>query len=152
MIQIHNDAATVQIYLKRLSPSAVVPSAATDGSNGYDLHATENFYLYPGDRKAVPIGWAVQIPRGYVGLVCPRSGLALKKGVTVINGPGVIDSDYRGEVKVLLLNTSLDLAYEGNFGDKVAQLLVIPVPKLVFTETSELDATSRTGGFGSTGN
>ena len=107
--------------------------------------------IAPGERTAVPAGLVLEIPDGWEGQVRPRSGLAIRHGLTVVNAPGTIDSDYRGELKVLLVNLG-DEAVTVNRGDRVAQLVVTPAPQALFVETESLDATDRgSGGFGSTG-
>jgi len=127
------------------------PARQTDGAAGYDLHAAAEACIEPGARAVIPAGYAVQIPRGWVGLVCPRSGLAARHGVTVLNAPGIIDSDYRGEVAVILVNLG-DAPYHVCHGDRVAQLVLVPcaTPEVQLvhrlTETRRADA-----GFGSTG-
>jgi len=132
-----------------------LPEYATPGAAGMDLVAAvpENAPLVipPRGRAAVPTGLALAIPQGFEGQVRPRSGLALKNGVTVLNAPGTIDSDYRGEVKVILLNTS-DEAFEISRGMRIAQIVFARVEQLTFQEVSSLDDTARgSGGFGSTG-
>ncbi|MCB9378472.1 MAG: dUTP diphosphatase [Holophagales bacterium] len=130
-----------------------LPAYATEGAAGLDLRAAvaEAVTLAPGERIAVPTGFRVEIPSGYEGQVRPRSGLALRHGVTVANAPGTIDSDYRGEVAVLLVNLSRE-AFEIRRGDRVAQLVVAPVARVVLEEGVALATTERgEGGFGSTG-
>ncbi len=130
----------------------VKPTRATDGSAGYDLICNEEFgnVLCAQQFYAFETGTFVEIPKGYVGKVCPRSGLAAKKGVTVLNAPGIIDSDYRGEIKVILINLgNNDVAFSR--GDRIAQLLIQKVEDVAFIEC-ELSETERgDGGFGSTG-
>ncbi|UAB78174.1 dUTP diphosphatase [Erythrobacter sp. SCSIO 43205] len=143
----------VQIKVKRL-PTGVdlpLPAYATDGAAGMDVVASEDMSIAPGDRKAVPTGLSVAIPEGYEIQVRPRSGLAFKHGVTVPNTPGTIDSDYRGELKVLMINHGTH-EFKIERGDRVAQLIVAPVTQGVWEEVDELDDTTRgDGGFGSTG-
>jgi dUTP pyrophosphatase len=130
-----------------------LPRYATDGAAGADLCAAVDtpLILAPGERAAVPTGFVVELPPGWEGQVRPRSGLALRHGLTVTNAPGTIDSDYRGELKVLLVNLG-DRPVEIARGDRIAQLVVAPVARAVFRETDELGATVRGGGgFGSTG-
>ena len=141
------------VKLKRLphGHGLDLPAYATEGAAGMDVVAAENVTLRPGARHAVATGFAVAIPPGYEIQVRPRSGLALKHGITVPNTPGTIDSDYRGELKIILINHSQD-----NFpiqrGDRVAQLVISPVTQGEWEEVDELDATTRgEGGFGSTG-
>ena len=130
-----------------------LPSTASSGSAGIDLRAAidDEIDLGPGDRLAVPTGIAVAIPKGYEGQVRPRSGLALDHGLTLLNAPGTIDSDYRGEVKVILINLSQE-SFRLRRGDRVAQMVVSKVSKVRFVEASELSPTERgDGGFGSSG-
>ena len=143
----------IPVKLKRLphGHGLDLPAYATDGAAGMDIVAAENITLRPGARHAVATGFAVAIPAGYEIQVRPRSGLALKHGITVPNSPGTIDSDYRGELKVILANLSDD-----NFpiqrGDRIAQLVLAPVTRAAWHEVEDLDATTRgEGGFGSTG-
>ena len=119
---------------------------------GYDLRAAEDARIGPGERTSVGTGLAVAIPAGFAGLVLPRSGLAARHGITLPNAPGLIDSGYRGEVRVLLLNTDTVEAFEVAAGDRIAQLVVVRAEELAFEEASELDETARAaGGFGSSG-
>ena len=128
-----------------------LPAYATPGAAGMDVVAAENLTLRPGARHAVATGFAVAIPQGYEIQVRPRSGLALKKGITVPNSPGTVDSDYRGEVKVILLNHSED-NFQIQRGDRIAQLVLAPVTIAAWDEVEYLDETQRgEGGFGSTG-
>ncbi len=128
-----------------------LPAYATDGAAGMDIVSADTLTLSPGDRAAVATGLSIAIPEGFEVQVRPRSGLALKHGLTVANAPGTIDSDYRGEVKVLLVNLGAKpVAIER--GMRIAQLVVAPVTRGVFEEVDSLDDTARgTGGFGSTG-
>jgi dUTP pyrophosphatase len=144
----------MQIEVTRLDPDLPLPSQQHEHDAGYDLHAREDVRLEPGGGRAlVPTGIAVAIPAGCAGLVLPRSGLALTHGVTCLNAPGLIDPLYRGEVKVLLVNTDPGEAYEVRRGDRIAQLVVTRVEAAVeWIEVPALDDTSRdTFGFGSTG-
>ena len=128
-----------------------LPAYATEGAAGMDVVAAEDLSLAPGARAAVATGFAIAIPAGYEVQVRPRSGLALKHGITCLNTPGTIDSDYRGEVKVILANLGSE-AFAINRGDRIAQLVAAPVQRATFTEVASLDETARgTGGFGSTG-
>lgn len=124
----------------------------TDGAAGADLVAAvrDDLILLPGARALVPAGFALAIPRGYEGQVRPRSGLALRAGVTILNAPGTIDSDYRGPVGVVLANFGTE-PFVVHRGDRIAQLIIAPVTRAGFEEVSELDETARPGGFGSTG-
>lgn len=141
----------MKISVKRLDRELPVPAHSHSGDAGVDLYTAIDFRLQPNERLLVPTGLAVAIPEGYVGLVCPRSGLAIKKGIGVVNGPGVVDAGYRGEVKVALINHGLD-EVEFARGSRIAQMLVMPVVVQDLIEVDELPATDRgTGGFGSTG-
>lgn len=128
-----------------------LPAYATDGAAGMDVVAAEDVTLAPGARHAVATGFAMAIPHGFEVQVRPRSGLALKHGITCLNTPGTIDCDYRGEVKVILANLGAE-AFVVKRGDRIAQLVPAPVQRAAFTEVSHLDHTDRgAGGFGSTG-
>ena len=128
-----------------------LPSYASDGAAGLDVVAAEDFRLAPGARHAVATGFAIAIPPGYEVQVRPRSGLALKHGITCLNTPGTIDCDYRGEVKVILANLGTE-PFEVKRGERIAQLVPAPVLRAEFVEVENLDETSRgAGGFGSTG-
>lgn len=132
---------------------AVIPHYATEGAAGADISAylSAPVTLRPGEYKAIPTGLFMEIPEGYEVQVRPRSGLALKHGITVLNAPGTIDSDYRGEVKVILINHSSE-AFTIHNGDRIAQIVVARVHRLPFVEVDDLSATERgEGGFGSTG-
>ena len=144
----------MKIEISKLDPAAVVPAQQHSHDAGYDLHANDEIVLAPaGGRALVPTGLAVAIPEGYAGLVLPRSGLALKHGVTCLNTPGLIDPLYRGELKVLLVNTDPAQDYTVHRGDRIAQLVMTRVEAEVdWREVDDLDATTRdTYGFGSTG-
>ena len=137
--------------VRRLDPDLPLPGYAHPGDAGLDLYAADTTTLQPGERALVPCGIAIAIPEGHVGLVNPRSGLAVDHGLTVLNGPGTIDAGYRGELKVLLINLGQD-AVEIRHGERVAQLLLLPVALVDVREVDRLDVTSRgSGGFGSTG-
>lgn len=143
----------VEIRVKRLNNGAGLPLPvyASAGAAGMDICAAEAVKLKPGARFAVPTGFAVAIPHGYEIQVRPRSGLALKHGITCLNTPGTIDCDYRGEVKVILANLGEEV-FEIERGDRIAQLVVAPAPQALVTEVATLDETARgAGGFGSTG-
>ena len=143
----------VNIRVKRLDHGAglPMPAYATSGAAGMDICAAESLTLRAGKRHAVATGFAFAIPDGYEVQVRPRSGLALKHGITCLNTPGTIDSDYRGEVKVILANLG-DEDFVINTGDRIAQIVVAPVTQGVMVEVDALDDTERgTGGFGSTG-
>ena len=143
----------MQVRVQRLDPELALPRQQHTDDAGYDLHARERVELAPrGGRALVPTGLAVAIPSGYAGFVLPRSGLALKSGVTCLNAPGLIDPLYRGELKVLLVNTDPDASYAVERGDRIAQLVIQRVEQVEWQEVDELDATERdTFGFGSTG-
>ena len=142
---------TVQVRVKRLTPDAKIPKAAKAGDVAFDLYSVIDYEIKPGERYAVPTGIAVEIPSGYEGQVRPRSGLALKEGITVLNAPGTIDSGYRGEVKTIMINHS-DVSFQITKGMRISQLAIRPVPEVTFIEVDELSDTDRgDGGFGSTG-
>jgi dUTP pyrophosphatase len=139
------------LRVRRLDPRAVLPARAHAGDAGLDLRALEPVTLAPGERARVRTGLAVALPPGHAGLVLPRSGLADRHGVTVVNAPGLIDEGYRGEVQVLLLNTDRLASFTAGAGDRIAQLVVVALPAVEVVE-GELDATARgAGGFGSSG-
>jgi dUTP pyrophosphatase len=143
----------IEIGLKRLphGEGLPLPAYASQGAAGLDIVAAESLTLAPGGRHAVATGFAISIPEGYEVQVRPRSGLALKHGLTCLNTPGTIDSDYRGEVKVILANLGAE-PFEVVRGERIAQLVPAPVLKARFAEVDDLDATARgAGGFGSTG-
>lgn len=143
----------MHVPIARLDPTAALPHQAHDDDAGYDLVANEDATLVAGGGRAlVPTGLAVAIPPGHGGFVLPRSGLALKHGVTVLNSPGLIDPQYRGELKVLLVNTDPEADYEIHRGDRIAQLVIQKVEYVEWREQPDLDETTRdTFGFGSTG-
>ncbi|THV42647.1 dUTP diphosphatase [Glycomyces buryatensis] len=142
----------VPVAIRRLDPDLPIPAYANPGDAGADLYAAEGVALAPGDRALVPTGVAVAIPDGYVGYTNPRSGLAHRLGVTIANAPGTIDSGYRGEIKINLVNLDPERTAVIERGDRVAQLVIQPVVRASFTEVAELTATQRgTGGHGSTG-
>jgi dUTP pyrophosphatase len=146
-------ARAVRVEFSRLDARAAAPERMTPGSAGFDLRAclAEPVELPPGGRVLVPTGLVVAIPEGFEGQVRPRSGLALRHGVTLANSPGTIDSDYRGPLGVLLINLGRD-AFRVEHGDRIAQLVISSVTAAEFTEVTTLDATSRGGGgFGHTG-
>ncbi len=138
--------------VKRLDPEVPLPRYAHDGDAGLDLFASEDVRLEPGQRAMVSTGLAVAIPAGHAGYVQPRSGLAAKHGIGLLNSPGLIDSGYRGEIKVILINLDSDSPVEIRKGDRIAQLVVLAVPQVMVIEASELPNSDRgEGGFGSTG-
>ncbi len=137
---------------RRLAREAKPPSRAHDGDAGFDLHAVEPASIEPGRRASVGTGVAVAIPDGYAGLVVPRSGLAARHGISVVNAPGLIDAGYRGELRVLLMNGDPDQTFDVAPGDRIAQLVLVAVESPELEEVAELDLTVRgEGGFGSTG-
>ncbi|MCB9845719.1 MAG: dUTP diphosphatase [Phycisphaeraceae bacterium] len=145
------DNPTLRIH--RLSPGASLPRYQSDGAAGLDLSAAlpEAMTIPRGAVRLVPTGLAVEIPEGYEGQIRPRSGLAIRQGVTVVNAPGTIDSDYRGEVRVGLVNLGPE-PYTIEAGERIAQLVIAPVTRVEIEEVGELTATARgAGGFGSTG-
>lgn len=145
--------SSIRIALKRLphGDGLPLPAYATTGAAGMDVVAAEALTLAPGGRQAVATGFAIAIPAGYEVQVRPRSGLALKHGVTCLNTPGTIDSDYRGEVKVILANLGTEV-FEIARGDRIAQLVPAPVQRAALEEVADLGETDRgSGGFGSTG-
>jgi dUTP pyrophosphatase len=142
----------VRLPTTRLRPNATLPSRAHAGDAGLDLHAAEAATIGPGERATVATGIAVEIPDGFAGLVLPRSGLAARHGIALVNAPGLIDSGYRGEIRVLLLNTDRTEPFDVAPGDRIAQLVVTPVTEAETVEVAELTASIRgEGGFGSSG-
>ena len=141
---------SIAVPIKRLAEDLELPAYAYPGDAGLDLRAAQPAVLQPFERASIPCGIALGLPRGYAGFVLPRSGLAAKHGVSIVNAPGLIDSDYRGEVKVILVNLDAHAAFEVAKGDRIAQLVIMPVPAIELVETENLDATERgEGGFGS---
>ena len=146
------DEPMTELNFQRLHQLALLPQRATSGDAGYDLHSVESFSLAPGERKLIATGLAVEIPLGMAGLVLPRSGLALKSGISLVNAPGLIDSGYRGELKVLLINKDQTTPFVGSEGDRIAQLLIVKHETLEPQWSENLQKTERgSGGFGSTG-
>jgi dUTP pyrophosphatase len=140
----------IELPIRRLRDEAVIPERAYDGDAGLDLAACERVELGPGERAVVGTGLAVAIPDGYAGFVQPRSGLAARHGLSVVNAPGLVDSGYRGEIRVVLLNTDLREPFVVEPGMRIAQLVVLPVPELELVETDELPESERgVRGFGS---
>ncbi len=141
-----------EIAVQRLDPDLPLPQNAHAGDAGVDLYAREDTVLAPqGGRALMPTGIAIAIPLGYAGFVLPRSGLALHNGISVVNAPGLIDSHYRGELKVVLLNTDATRPYHVHRGDRIAQLVIQKVENVTWVEVNELDANNRGGGFGHSG-
>jgi dUTP pyrophosphatase len=142
----------VELRVLKLRADAALPERATDGDAGLDLRSVEPAKIGPGERASVATGIALEIPAGHAGLVLPRSGLAARHGIALVNAPGLIDSSYRGEVRVLLLNTDREQPFEIAPGDRIAQLLLVAHGEAEPVEVTELAATARgDGGFGSTG-
>jgi dUTP pyrophosphatase len=142
----------VILRVRRLDPAAVLPRRAHPGDAGLDLCALEPVTLRPGERAIVRTGLAIELPEGHAGWVVPRSGLAARHGIALVNAPGLIDAGYRGEVGVLLLNTDRETAVELGAGERIAQLVVAAVAAPEVVEAAELTATARgAAGFGSTG-
>ena len=140
----------IELEIQRLREDARVPDRAYDGDAGLDLAACDEVRLEPGERALVGTGLAVAIPEGYAGFVQPRSGLAARHGIAVVNSPGLIDSGYRGEIKVVLLNTDRETTFVAEPGERIAQLVVLPVPELAVREVDELQGSERgVRGFGS---
>ena len=142
-----------KILIKRLSKEVSIPKYETSGASGMDISANvnENINILPGEKALIPTGFSLSIPKGFEIQIRPRSGLAIKKGVSVLNTPGTIDSDYRGEIKVILINLSKDIFVVEN-GLRIAQMVLSPVVQAVLEEVEDLSQTTRgVGGFGSTG-
>jgi dUTP diphosphatase len=140
------------LRVRRLAAEARLPTRAHPGDAGLDLYALQDVVLAPGARGAVSTGWAVEIPEGQAGLVLPRSGLAIRHGVTLVNAPGLIDAGFRGELQVLLLNTDREASFTLAAGDRIAQLVLVEVATSPVIEVQELAASARgDGGFGSSG-
>lgn len=141
-----------ELRVRRLDPAATLPTRAHPGDAGLDLYALDGGVLAPGARASVGTGIAVEIPDGHAGLVLPRSGLALRHGIGKVNAPGLIDAGYRGELKVLLLNTDRRESFTWQAGDRIAQLVVTPIATPTVLEVDELsDHIRGDGGFGSSG-
>lgn len=142
----------ITLKLKKLDDGLPTPAYANPGDAGLDLYAVEDVVLQPGERAMIATGIAIAIPEGFAGFVQPRSGLAAKQGFSIVNTPGLIDSGYRGELKVIGLNTDARDVISIKRGDRVAQLVIQEVPIVELLEVTELDETERSsGGFGSTG-
>jgi dUTP pyrophosphatase len=145
-------APTLQVQLKMLDAGLEAPSYAHPGDAGADLRAREDVVLEPGERKLVPTGVSIALPDGYVALIHPRSGLATKHGLTIVNAPGTVDAGYRGEISVTLLNTDSRRAIDLRRGDRIAQMVIQRVEYAQFVAVNELGGSVRgAGGFGSTG-
>ena len=142
----------VNVHIKLLDPELPAPAYAKPGDAGADLRSRIDFELEPGERALVPTGVAIALPEGYVGLVHPRSGLATKNGITIVNAPGTVDSGYRGELMVTLLNTDKTKSFHVQRGDRLAQLIIQKYEHATVTVVDELDQTERgSSGFGSSG-
>jgi len=142
----------MRLPVRRLDPRAVLPVRAHPGDAGLDLRALEALTLGPGERAQVATGLAIELPPGHAGLVLPRSGLAARHGIALVNAPGLIDEGYRGEIRVLLLNTDREQPFAIAAGDRIAQLVVVAVALPEPVEAAELAESSRAGGgFGSSG-
>ncbi|RHF38811.1 dUTP diphosphatase [Collinsella intestinalis] len=140
------------VSIKRLDPSVELPSYAYEGDAGLDLRANADVVIEPYQRVLIPTGLAIAIPDGYAGFVQPRSGMALKQGLSIANTPGLIDAHYRGELKVIAVNLDSENAIHIERGERIAQLVIQKVPVVHLVEVDELDETDRgCGGFGSSG-
>jgi dUTP pyrophosphatase len=141
-----------KILIKRLDPTVPLPSYAKAGDAGADLATRIDFTINPGERMLVPTGISIALPNGYVALVHPRSGLAIKHGISMVNTPGTVDAGYRGELQVILINHDLTQPISFKKGDRIAQLVIQKVERADFVEVSDLPGSDRSsGGFGSTG-
>jgi len=141
---------SVTVEIRRLHPDARLPSAPYEHDAGLDLASVEELTLEPGERRTVGTGLAVAIPPGHAGFVQPRSGLAARHGITVVNSPGLIDAGYRGELRVVLQNTDPSEPFAIGVGDRIAQLVILAIPRVELAEVEELPESQRaTGGFGS---
>ncbi len=142
----------LSVAVQRLDPDLPLPATARNGDAGVDLHARENVMIpAKGGRILMPTGLAIAIPLGFAGLVVPRSGLALKHGITLVNTPGIIDSGYRGELKVVMINTDPTVDYLITRGDRIAQLLIQRIETIDWNVVDNLDGEDRGGGFGHSG-
>ena len=142
----------LEVNIKRLDPDMPLPSYAYEGDAGLDLRASESVDLKPLERRLVSTGLAIAIPDGYAGFVQPRSGLAIREGLSLVNTPGLIDAHYRGELKVILINLDSSHVIHIERGERIAQLVIQKVPIVHLNEVEELDKTDRgAGGFGSSG-
>lgn len=142
----------ITLPIQRLDPTVELPSYAYLGDAGLDLRSAEDVVLAPHERRLISTGLAIAIPEGYAGFVQPRSGMALKQGLSMANTPGLVDSHYRGELKVCAINLDDEKPITITRGDRIAQLVILPVPQVTLQEVDQLDETDRgTGGFGSSG-
>lgn len=143
---------TIKIPAKPLENCPGLPKYAYPGDAGFDLMSAEKAIIAPNERKVVKCGFSMAIPEGFAGLVIPRSGLAAKHGISVVNAPGLVDSGYRGEISVILLNTDKNESFEINEGDRIAQMMIVPFANAELVETDTLDSSERAEkGFGSSG-
>lgn len=146
------DDRKVEVLIRRLDPDLPIPSRAHPGDAGVDLYSVSDVELAPGERAVLATGVAIALPDGYAAFVHPRSGLAARHGVTLVNAPGTIDAGYRGEIRVALLNTDTSSAFRLRRGDRIAQLVIQRVEQPVFVEVTALPGSARgSGGYGSTG-
>ena len=144
--------SSVQVLITRLDPELPLPRYAKGGDAGADIVSRVNITLAPGERALVPTGIAIALPDGYVALVHPRSGLAIKHGVTMVNAPGTVDAGFRGELQIILINHDKSEPVSFKRGDRIAQLVIQKVERAEFIEVQDLPGSGRgTGGFGSTG-
>jgi dUTP pyrophosphatase len=144
--------SSVQVLITRLDPEVPLPRYAKGGDAGADIVSRIDITLAPGERALVPTGIAIALPDGYVALVHPRSGLAIKHGVTMVNSPGTVDAGYRGELQIILINHDKSEAVSFKRGDRIAQLVIQKVERAEFVEVKDLPGSGRgSGGFGSTG-
>lgn len=142
----------VALDIKLLDPQLPAPAYAHEGDAALDIRSAVDGTLAPGERMLVPCGFAIALPEGYAALVLPRSGLAAKYGISIVNAPGLIDSGYRGEIKVTLVNLDSEQAFSFQRGDRIAQMMIIPVPPVTLRAVENLPESTRgTAGFGSSG-
>lgn len=142
----------IEVLLQRLDPDLPIPARAKPGDAGIDLLSRIDCTLLPGERRLIPTGIAIAMPAGFAALVTPRSGLALRHGIAMVNAPGLIDAGYRGEIAVILLNTDPVNTFQIDRGDRIAQMLLYPLPTVRWIQVQELPDSDRgTGGFGSSG-
>lgn len=145
-------AQAIEVLITRIDKDLPLPSHAHEGDAGLDLFSAEDVSLKPGERALVATGIALAIPEGFAGYVQPRSGRAVKEGLGIVNTPGLIDSGYRGEVRIATINLDLENPIHIRRGEKIAQLVILPVPKVTLREVADLPSSERgTGGFGSSG-
>jgi dUTP pyrophosphatase len=151
LVAVAAPAIVDELQVRLLHPGARPPERTRPGDAGYDLRCVEPFALEPGERRLVPTGVAIALPAGIAGLVVPRSGLAIEHGISVVNGPGLVDPNYRGELRVILVNLGSE-RFEGSAGDRIAQLLLVPFATPPLQLVDELPESERgTNGFGSSG-